>query len=83
MGTVGVEGCGAGGASEVASKLTVVAPDSGQNLVTRTRPGGVLKVCSLPAFAVVRGSLVRVSVMGGGVVPCAEGWMVASAERGG
>ena len=51
MGTVGVEGCGAVGATEVASKLTIVAPDSGQNLMTRTRPGGVLKVCSLSEFA--------------------------------
>ena len=40
MSTEGLEGCDPVGGIRLASKLTIVAPDSGQNLVTRTCPGG-------------------------------------------
>ena len=54
----GVEGRAAEAVSGMAWKLTIVAPDSGQNLETRTRPGGVLKAWSLAASEVVGGSQV-------------------------
>ena len=56
----GVEGRAPGAVSGMAWKLTIVAPDSGQNLETRTRPGGALKAWSLTASAVVGGSQVCV-----------------------
>ena len=55
MCTRGVDGCTDGAVFGLSWKVSIVAPDSGQNLETRIWPGGVWKMLSLAVLEVVGG----------------------------
>ena len=56
MCTRGVDGCTDGAVFGLSWKVSIVAPDFGQNLETRIWPAGVWKMLSLAVLEVVGGS---------------------------